>query len=198
MNLPRPWLLVVILLGLVWSGVAMVMRMTDHAVSSPATVLSLMTQPTWADSKSATSEQRREALDRVISKFNRLTAEQRSDLREESGDSIETFFKSLSSEEQEHYVDQTITPRFEAILKGLNAMPEADRNNFIARIRKDLRERPPPGMPEELALADEETFRDIMDEGLESQFRDASIETKLKFAPMLESIQTRLQGFGRR
>lgn len=191
----RPWLLASGLLALVWGGVAVVMRMTDHAVSSPEVILSLLESTDW---KSAKLPERSEHLERVIAKMNRLSHDQRAELRGENQEALDSFFEGLTPEEQAHYVDQTVTPRIEAILKGLRAMPEPDRRSFVARIRKDLRERPPSGMPEEFALADEETFHDIMDESLESQFKDASIETKLKFAPMLENIQTRLQGFGRR
>ncbi len=194
----RPWLLVAVLLTVVWSGVAIVMRMTDHAVSSPATVYELMTAPIWSESPARSGSSRDEALARVISKFNRLTASQRSDFREEHESVIETFLDQLSEDELETYVDQTIRPKLDAILKGLRAMAESDRKSFVSRIRKDLRERPPPGMPEEMAFADDEILAEVMDEELEAQFRDASVETKLKFAPMLESIQNRLQGFGRR
>ncbi len=198
MILSRQSLLVAGLLTLVWSGVAVVMRMTDDAVSSPETVLGLMEATEWSDVKSLSATERRERFDKVISKMNRLNFAERAEMREEGEVTIQSFVDGLTDEEKSRYVDQTVVPYFESIMKGLKAMPETDREQFLVRLRRDLKSRPPPGTPEEFAMADEETFREVMDDGLESYFRDASVETKLKFAPVLEDIQRRLQGFGRR
>lgn len=195
MFLSRQWLLAAGLLVVIWSGVAVVMRLTEDAVSSPEKVLELIQEPEW---KSLGQTERRDRLGTVIMNLNRLTFDQRGDLRDEESGALERFVESLSDDEKKRFVDETVAPRFEAIIKGLDAMPEEERERFIARLRKDFKERPPPGMPEEFRMADEATFREVMDKDLRSGFRDASTTEKLKLAPVLEDIQRRLQGFGRR
>lgn len=191
----RQWLLVAALLAAIWSGVAVVMRLTDHAISSPARVVSLMEEPAWS---SPGDSRRSELLGEVIAKVNRLDFEQRAELRLEEPELMESFLENLTDDEKARYVNGTVAPRFEAIIKGLDAMPDEDRDRFIARLRKDFKERPPPGTPEELRMVDEETFGEVMDRDLRTAFRKASTEEKLRLAPMLEDIQRRLQGFGRR
>jgi hypothetical protein len=208
MKLRRHWIIALGFIALLWIGVAAVMRLTEEHVSSPEKIIALMGESPWiVNEKAALSTRARmEHVDRIVNQMARLSFDQRRDLRDEGEDMLERFFKSLTTEEQKSYVDRTVQPHIDSMLKGLRAMSSEERKGMMSRARRDPRmaqgfgrksaaeepEKPGEKKPEGGRLEDE--FADI---AFEEYLKTATTEEKMKLAPLIEDMHTRVQ-LGRR
>jgi hypothetical protein len=209
MTLRRHWIIALIVIAVMWAGVAVVMRLSEEHVSSPEKIIALMKAAPWiADSKASVPAATRLAhIDRVVAQMGKLSFDQRRDLRDEGEDTLERFFKSLTPDEQKSYVDRTVQPHIDAMLKGLRAMSPDERKAMMGRARRDPRMTqgfarkagPKPASDDGGKKGDarpslEEEFADI---AFEEYLRSATTEEKMKLAPLIEDMHTRVQ-LGRR
>jgi hypothetical protein len=194
----RIWLTAAVLLAIVWSIVAVVMRETDGLVSWPGKVLELVEEAPWLKGQSLGEEKRRQYLAQVIANYLRLDAKQRRSLREDDQSTLDRFFASLTDAEKKEYVDRTIEPLFEVIDKALKVMPEEERKRIVGRFKGDVKGI--AGNHKEGGLAnlkDREWMESIMAEDPMMFLREAPLKTKLELAPLLEDMQSRVQGMRR-
>ena len=194
----RIWLTAAVLLAIVWSIVAVVMRETDGLVSWPGKVLELVEEAPWLKGQSLGEEKRRQYLAQVIANYLRLDAKQRRSLREDDQSTLDRFFASLTDAEKKEYVDRTIEPLFEVIDKALKVMPEEERKRIVGRFKGDVKGI--AGNHKEGGLAnpqDREWMESIMMEDPMMFLREAPLKTKLELAPLLEDMQSRVQGMRR-
>lgn len=198
MRLPRHWLIALALLALIWAGVAVVMQQTDDAVSWPGEVMGLVEGAPWLDGGSVTASDRALYLQRVIMNLNRLDVSQRRSLREDGQDLIDRFFASLTPEEQKLYVDRTVEPYLTTLEAGLKRLPEEEKKRLVARLRGDLRNlRAGSSDGERLNDQDREFLELMIAEDPVLFLRGAPLKVKMELAPVLEEMQSRLQGFRR-
>jgi hypothetical protein len=196
---PRPiWLTVAVLLALIWGAVAVIMHQTDPLVSWPEKVISLVEKAPWLSGPVGSPESRRLYLSQVITHLNRLDTQQRRRLREDAQESIDRFFSSLNEEEQKEYVDRTVEPYFESISKGLKLIPEEERKRIVARIRNDLKNlRGSSAEGDRLTDQDREFMEFMIAEDPILFLREAPTKVKMELAPVLEEMQSRVQGMRR-
>lgn len=198
MRLPRHWFIALALLALIWAGVAVVMQQTDDAVSWPGKVMGLVEGAPWLDGGSVTTADRALHLQRVIMNLNRLDVSQRRGLREDGQDLIDRFFASLTPEEQKLYVDRTVEPYLTTLEAGLKRLPEEEKKRLVARLRGDLRNlRAGSSDGERLNDQDREFLELMIAEDPVLFLREAPLKVKMELAPVLEEMQSRLQGFRR-
>lgn len=198
MRLPRHWFIALALLALIWAGVAVVMQQTDDAVSWPGKVMGLVEGAPWLDGGSVTASDRALYLQRVIMNLNRLDVSQRRGLREDGQDLIDRFFASLTPEEQKLYVDRTVEPYLTTLEAGLKRLPEEEKKRLVARLRGDLRNlRAGSSDGERLNDQDREFLELMIVEDPVLFLREAPLKVKMELAPVLEEMQSRLQGFRR-
>jgi len=198
MSRQRLWITTLGLLAALWSAVALVMHETDDLVSWPGKVQELVENAPWLAGEKLSDEKRRGYLARVITNYQRLDAGQRKSLREDAQEPLDKFFASLSEEEQKEYVNRTIEPLFEVIDRGLKVMPVEDRKRLITRMRGDLKNlRGGNAEGDRLAEQDRKFMEDLMAEDPLLFLRDASVKQKLELAPVLEDMQSRVQGLRR-
>ncbi|TDU66124.1 hypothetical protein EI77_03861 [Prosthecobacter fusiformis] len=194
----RIWTTVAVLLALIWAAVAIVMRKTDHLVSWPAKVIALVEETPWSNGSQVSAQIRQQHLNEVIINLNRLDAQQRRSLREDAQDSLDKFFTSLTEKEQKEYVDRTVEPYFERISKGLKLMPEEERKRLVGRIRNDLKNlRGNSADGERLSDQDREFMEFMIAEDPILFLREAPTRVKMELAPVLEEMQSRVQGMRR-
>jgi hypothetical protein len=198
MHLPRHWLVALALLALIWGAVAVVMQRTDELVSWPGKVLGLLEDTPWLEGGSVSESERRLHLHRVITNLNRLEAAQRRSLREDGQEAIDRFFASLTPEEQKEYVNRTVEPYLKTLDAGLKRLPEEERKRLVARLRGDLRNlRGNSADGERLNDQDREFLELMIDEDPVLFLREAPLKVKMELAPVLEEMQSRLQGLRR-
>ncbi|MCA1964433.1 MAG: hypothetical protein LDL31_10850 [Prosthecobacter sp.] len=198
MSLHRIWTLAGLLLAAIWTCVAIVMHQTDDLVSWPGKVQARLEQAPWLKGEKLSDEARRSYLAIVIRDYQRLDNAQRRSLREDAQESLDAFFASLTDEEKKMYVDRTIEPLFETIEKGLKVMPIEERKRLIGRMRGDLKNlRGSNAEGDRLAEQDRKFMEDLMADDPMLFLRGASITQKLELAPVLEDMQSRVQGLRR-
>lgn len=205
----RHWIIALVVISVLWAGVAAVMHLTEEHVSSPGKIMALMSESPWLGGTKAAiaPATRMEHIDRVVAQMGKLSFDQRRDLRDEGEDTLERFFKSLTPEEQKSYVDRTVQPHIDAMLKGLRAMSPEERKGMMGRARRDprmaqgfARKAEPKPASDDAAKKEgakpslEEEFADI---AFEEYLRSATTEEKMKLAPLIEDMHTRVQ-LGRR
>lgn len=198
MRLPRHWLIALALLALIWSAVAVVMQRTDELVSWPGKVIDLLEATPWLDGGTATELERRTHLHRVLTNLDRLDASQRRSLREDGQELLDRFLASLTTEEQKEYVNRMIEPHLEALGAAMKRLPEEDRKRLVGRLRGDLRNlRAGSAEGERLNEQDREFLDFMIAEDPVLFLREAPLKVKMELAPVLEEMQSRLQGFRR-
>lgn len=191
----RIWVTAAVLLAVIWSVVAVIMHQTDDLVSWPGKVQMLVEEAPWLAGENLSDEKRRGYLAKVITNYQRLDPGQRRSLREDGQESLDKFFASLTEDEQKEYVNRTIEPLFDAIDKGLKAMPVEDRKRIVTRMRGDVKgKRGNNKEGDRLEDQDREFMESIMEEDPILFLREASVKQKLELAPILEDMQGRVQG----
>lgn len=193
----KPWILVLSSLAIIWSGVAVVLQVTDDKISNPQKTLEMMRASPWFNGSTASSSARDEHLSKVIANVNMLDFPQRTEMRDEGPETIKKFFDSLTKEEQKRYVDLTVQKAFDAVIKGFKAMGEDERKRTITLVRRNIRANRNGDEAQKSADEDQKLFDEFIDIGIEDFFKNASTEEKMKLAPAIEDMQTRIRGVGR-
>lgn len=194
----RIWLTAAGLIALIWAGVAVVMQQTDALVSWPEKVIELADEAPWLNGRGANSEARQQYLILLITHQNRLDAQQRRRLREEGQEALDKFFASLTEEEQKEYVNRTVDPHLDSLDRGLKLLPAEELKRLIVRMRNDLKNMRGHSREGDRLSGQDREFMDMMiTEDPLLFLREAPVKTKMELAPVLEDLQSRVQGMRR-
>lgn len=150
----------------------------------------------WSDLEvtpvNAEAKGRRKALTDIAEMVNSLDFAQREKAREERIG--EQFFSTLAVPEKERFIDLTIEKSMESFMQALDALDPEDRRKFV---EDGLREIEDGRTEEEMKRArelSEDLLRRITDEGMKSYFANASTETKLDLAPLMQAMDEVMKG----
>lgn len=194
MRVAPHWLVTIAIVLAVWAAVALVMRSTEDRVSSPEKVIALLQNAPWYVDAKLAAGQRQMHLDKVLVNFSRLDLAQRREVREEAQADLDRFVTSLNADEQSRFAESLTAAPLETVSKGLRAMPAAERKQMAERIRRDMVARNADHPERVPSAADLQLMLDV---GLDVFFKDAKPAEKLRLAPMLEDMQSRIQGMRR-
>lgn len=198
MNL-KPLLIAVLAIAAIWGGVAAVMGLTAKHTSTPEKVRELMEAAPWYEDESLSGAERRKYLDEVIAHVNRLDFEQRRESREDNRDVGQHFMDSLTVEERHRFIEQTVEQHFKSVMKAFNEMSREERQRIVAQARRDMqRNSPDDRNMQRLREEDEQVYEHVVEKGLGAYYEEASAETKMDLAPLMEEMQQRMRGFGGR
>jgi hypothetical protein len=190
--LPKTLLALAVVWGVVAavSGVAARNRVTPERIAADLArrPLSGLADPDARDRRI------REIADRI----NRLDYEQRQaarNLEAENGRPFRDFFEGLAPAERALFIELTIGPTFSHLMTAFNEMPAEERRRIAERTLANLKESGSisPGDARAWEEQGPELFEKVVGEGLRAYYEDASAETKLDFAPVLETLQKTLQ-----
>lgn len=131
--------------------------------------------------------QRMQILEKTASQVNRLTFEQRRELRESGA--VRGFFAGLGPEERKRFLDLTLPEGFRQMMSALNKMSPEKRQRVVRRALDDIRK----NAPQSADRIDEDEIRKIMAQGVSSFYEEANADVKLDFAPVLEELQRNIQ-----
>lgn len=132
--------------------------------------------------------ERAKEMEKIAEQLNKLTFEQRREVR--MNRKLDKFFRQLNPEEQNRFLDLTLPDGFRQMMESLNKMSREQRQRFVNRALKDLQD---PERPQPLDNQGDNAQK-IVEQGLKSFYNDASAETKLDLAPLIEQFQHNLQG----
>ncbi len=188
-------------LAAIWGAVAGIMKITEKHTTTPEKVISMMASTPWVvDENLEMSEAaRREYLDKVIAQVNLLDFEQRKRMRSEDDQRMgRQFMESLTDEEKAHFLKSTVEQHFKSMMKAFNLMSPEERQKVVAQARKDMeRNQVEDQNMDRLRERDEKVFQQLVDKGLGAYYEEASAETKMDLAPLMEEMQKRMHGMPR-
>jgi hypothetical protein len=187
----------------IWGAVAGIMSLTEKHTTTPEKVLGAIGNVPWIlDENAELSEaQRKEHLDKVITQVNLLDFDQRRRMREVDGnqENWRAFMESLSDDEKGYFMKETVEQHFKSVMKAFNQMSKEERQRVVDQARKDMQRNQVEGQNmERLQERDEKVFQQVVEKGLGAYYEDASAETKMDLAPLMEEMQQRINGMPRR
>ena len=141
--------------------------------------------------------ERSKTMESVAKKLNHLTYEERREVR--LSRRLDKFFRTLNPDEQGRFLDLTLPEGFRQMMEALNKMEPDKRKAFVERTLEQLRK--DEGLsPEEAHERFEKdgNIQRIIDQGLKSFYSDASAETKMDLAPVIEQMQRNLESLSTR
>ena len=141
------------------------------------------------DINSKAGEDRKKMIDRVSAMMNRITLDERQELRREHV--TDNFFRSLTPDEQAAFLDATLPTGFKQMMDAFNKMDPAKRKELVDRTLTEMRKHEGDQPPRNI---DDKNVQKIVDQGLHSFYSDASADVKLDLAPVIEQMQKNLQG----
>jgi hypothetical protein len=163
------------------------------ANSNKATPESLMAYVDKHPMKDLPKDDREKVLEKTAKQINALDYDQRREMRVSR--KLDTYFKSLNPDEQSRFLDLTLPEGFKQMMDALNKMDREKRQKFVDRALRDMRENQPENVSEEdrMKFEQDKNAQRIIDQGLKSFYSEASAETKMDLAPLIEEMQRNIQ-----
>lgn len=182
----RPlWIKAILLLLAVWLVAGGAIWWSKTNKPTPESLAAYVEKLNVANAPSA---QRAKEMEKIAKQLNTLTYQQRREVR--MNRKLDKFFRQLSPEEQVRFLDLTLPEGFKQMMEALNKMEPQRRKQFVNRALKDLQDEE----GETPARLDQtQHAQKIVEQGLKSFYSEASIETKMDLAPLIEQFQHNLQ-----
>ena len=148
----------------------------------------------WSENpgSGAEAERREGEIRRVAEMVNRLDFNERQKNRESR--TGETFFRKLSTQEKNLFIDLTIVESMGRFMEALDQMPEEQRKKFVERGLKDIQEGRTEEEMQRAKEMDGDLLTKISQEGMRAYFDKASADTKLDLAPLMQAMNEMMQG----
>lgn len=178
-----PWR-VILILAVVWLVAGAIIWWTRAARPTPEAITAYIEKHQL---DTVPESQRSEVIDHVAAQHNRLNFDERQKVRKSGSD--RTFFTKLTPEEQQRFLDLTLPEGFRQLMLALNKMTPEARKKIVQRALSDLEKEDPQAN----TRIDEKQVQKMIGQGVESFYQNASSETKLDFAPVLEQLQRATQ-----
>ncbi|MEN8695180.1 MAG: hypothetical protein ACN4GG_12080 [Akkermansiaceae bacterium] len=188
-----------ILLVSIWFLVWGVTTWTDGRKATAERVSEMIDESAFDDwSQEMGSEvdvsKRRERLEDIAKVLNRLDLRQRDRLRENrSGIKL---FTRLSTEEKIYFVELTLTQSMKRMMEAFDKMPEKERERLVEKSLRDLQGQGGEDLVR-LQEEDPEVIDRIVKKGLGAYYQNASADTKMDLAPLMDAFGEVLSGFAR-
>jgi len=144
----------------------------------------------------ADPEERKRIIGDLAGMLNELEASELRFLDESpERDPRRNFFAQLSPDEQFYFLEKRVGRAFQQMMHSFNEMDRAERKQIVERSLKRMEEE--RGGPGRLEEADPAVAEKITEAGLKAYYEDASAETKIDLAPLLEEMQRSMAGMRR-
>jgi hypothetical protein len=148
------------------------------------------------DLSKLSAAERAEALRKLADMLNRLTLEERREMR--MGRMMGDWFAQMTEEEKAAFIEATMPTGFKQMIAAFEELPEEKRKRTVDQAMKRLREQQQQGAFGEsngtnappLSPELEAKVRTI---GLKSFYGESSAQTKAELAPLLEEMQRNME-----
>jgi len=189
-----------VVLAVTWALVLVGAHLLGKRTVTPEKIIGYLETDPLSGIAADDEEGRRAVIAGVAGKINRLDFKQRREMERwgEAGP-LRSFGESLAPAEQSYLVRLTVEEHFRSIMEAFNGMTKEERRGMINRLRKEMQsDASREAERSRLQESDPELFENIVEKGMTSYYRDASVEVKMDLAPLLEDLQNRIQGLHRR
>lgn len=188
-----------LVLALVWGSVWGVRSWAARHRVTAATVEAEIHEAALVDLSQQTaaveepiSPEREARIRGIAEQINQLDFTERQKNRESRV--VEEFFRSLSPQEKDLFLDLTIAQAMDKFMVALDAMKPEQRKKFVEQGLKELQ----AGRTEEELKQTEGLSKEVMErisrEGMRAFFQKANRQTKLDLAPLMQSMNEVMQG----
>jgi hypothetical protein len=183
-----PWIKFVVALVAVWVVAGGIIFWARSVKPTPEKVMQyLEAHPV----SGASPQQEANVVEKVAAQLNQLTYEQRREVR--MSKKLDAFFKSLTPDDRSRFLDLTLPTGFKQMMDSLNKMTHEKRQEFVDRALADMKKHQDDEIPPEQRQFDANAEK-IVNQGFKSFYSDASAETKMDMAPLIEQFQRNMQG----
>jgi len=135
-------------------------------------------------------DERREIVEKMATMLNQMEASELNALSErDDEDPRRGFFREMNADEQRLFMERRVGRAFEQIMQSFNEMDRDERKRIVERSLKQMREDGTGPGGEGLEEADPEIVEKMTEAGLKAYYEDASVETKIDLAPLMEEMQ---------
>ncbi|MEM7601172.1 MAG: hypothetical protein AAF357_07110 [Verrucomicrobiota bacterium] len=135
-------------------------------------------------------EQRKQVIVEMVDMLNEMEPSEVSQLSErEESDPRRRLMQQLNPEEQLFFLERRVGRAFQQMMLSFNEMDREERQSIVERSLRRMRE-DLDGRGRGPGEGDPEMAEKIADAGLKAYYSDASVETKVDLAPLLEEMQT--------
>lgn len=141
-------------------------------------------------------DERKEVIGKLADMLNQMEATEVGRLAErEDRDPRREFFRELTPEEQMFFLEKRVGRAFEQMMESFNQMGREERQRIVENALRQMKEN--RGGPRDLEQEDREIVEKITTAGLKAYYSEASVETKIDLAPLMEEMQGAMSRMGR-
>jgi len=185
-----------VVLAVIWGSAWGVMKATGLFRETPDKVIAYMENHPLDEVEDV--DERRKVIAALAEKLNQLDHVQINEFQADPDrDRRQDFFRNMTPDEQHFFMEKRIGKAFNQMMNAFNDMERPERKQLVERALKRMRD--DDGDREglrRLEEADPAATEKIVNEGLRAYYQEASAETKLDLAPLMEQMQRNLQGLG--
>jgi hypothetical protein len=150
----------------------------------------------WSERSGKAGGQEAEKRERVIREVARQVNAFDFKEREKARDRrlLEDFFRRLSPDEQALFVDLTLTESMTRWMEALDGMPKEDRRRFVERGLAEIEDGVTGEDLQRMREMGHNLLQRVAEEGFRAYLGQASAETKMDLAPLMEAMSGVMQG----
>ena len=188
-------------LVLLWVGVWGVSKYVGSLRPTPERALSFVEENDLSQIEDP--EERKQVLGDLAEMLNAMEATEVQEFQEKMFADAENpeegrrqMFENLSPEEQWFFMEKRIGRAFDQMMQAFNAMDREERKKVVEQTLRQMRRGDNGNGPslDRLEDQDKEFVDKVTSEGFRAYYEEASAETKLDLAPVLEEMQRNLGG----
>jgi hypothetical protein len=183
-----PWIKLVTALLIIWAITGGIIYWARSVKPTPESVMRYLDEHPVAN---ASARDREKAMEKIAKELNQLGYEERREVR--MSRKLDAFFRTLPPDDQTRFLDLTLPTGFKQMMDALNKMTPEKRKQFVDKALADMKKHEGDDVPEDKRNLDANGQK-IIDQGFKSFYSDASAETKMDVAPLIEQLQKNLQG----
>ncbi|EDY18387.1 hypothetical protein CfE428DRAFT_4171 [Chthoniobacter flavus Ellin428] len=183
-----PWIKIVATLLVIWAVAGGAIYWAHSAKPTPESVMRYLDEHSVAN---ASAKDREETVEKVAKQLNQLSYQERREGRVNK--KVDGFFRTLPADDQTRFLDLTLPTGFKQMMESLNKMTREKRKQFVDKALADMKKHEGEDSPDGQRDLDANGQK-IIDQGFKSFYSDASAETKMDVAPLIEQLQRNLQG----
>ena len=197
----KPVVWAIAALAMIWLVAGVAYTVIKNAKVTPEKVRAYVET---TDFGKLTGADRAAALRKLAAMLNRLSLEERRNLRLDR--SAYRWFEQMTEEEKGEFLEATMPTGFKQMINAFEEMPEDRRRRTVdqaVKSLKDAREKmatdgqmPPPGT--NAVVLSEELQQKVATIGLKSFYSQSSAQSKAELAPLLEEMQRMMESGGMR
>ncbi len=195
----KPLLIGVLVIASLWLAVWGVTEWTANRKATAVRVAEMIEEASfddWSEQLDGGAEDRtrRERLQDIATVFNRLDLRERERLQDSRAGF--NLFKRLNPSERIYFLELTLTQSMQRMMEAFDKMDPKERQRLVEKSLRDMEGQGGEDL-NRLKEDDPEIIDSIVKEGLASYYQNASAETKMDLAPLMDAFGEMLNGFAR-